>query len=295
MVAVIKRLLNENGLTDVEYVEPYAGGASVALALLMEGSASFIHLNDLSKPVFAFWHSVLHRNDDLCRGVESISLTMDEWYKQRAVYNAQETADLLDLGIATLFLNRTNRSGILSGGVIGGKDQKGVYKLDCRFNKEDLIVRIKAIGGLRNSIHLYQKDANDFLGELSTIANADAFVFLDPPYIAKGFGLYLNDYDMHGHQAVAETVRELSQYWVCTYDKAAVEQGLYSQYRQIEYEIPYVAQGRYQGSEVMFLSDRLRLPTSWLRVTQPSTLSSGKEGYKLVGILRNPACSGIHS
>ena len=289
LVSVIKSLLDENRLTGGEYVEPYAGGASVALTLLMEHYASSIHLNDLSRPIFAFWYSVLNYNEELCQVVASIPLTMDEWYRQRAVYDEQETADLFDLGVATLLLNRTNRSGILSGGVIGGKDQKGDYKLDCRFNRKNLIERVRAIGKFSNTIHLYQKDAIDFLGEVSAIVNPEAFFFLDPPYIAKGHGLYLNNYDIDGHKAVARIVQELPQSWVCTYDIEAIHHGLYPHHRQIEYKLPYVAQGRYRGGEVMFLSDRLQLPASWLSTKKPHFLTSDNSQYKLVGVLRKPA------
>ena len=68
---------------------------------------------------------------------------MAEWRQQREVYGRRETADLDELGFATLFLNRTNRSGIIGGGVIGGKQQHGAWGLDARFTKSDLVQRIK--------------------------------------------------------------------------------------------------------------------------------------------------------
>jgi putative adenine-specific DNA methyltransferase len=42
-------------------------------------------------------------------------------------------------------MNRTNRSGILKAGVIGGKNQNGTYKIDARFNKNSIIERIKKL------------------------------------------------------------------------------------------------------------------------------------------------------
>src|SRR3954452_7666158 len=124
---VVTRLLEENGLRDVEYAEPYAGGAAIALSLLFEEYASVVHINDLSRPVFAFWHAALNDTKELCCRIERTNVTMREWHRQRKVYENRAAADLADLGFATLFLNRTNRSGILSGGVIGGKSQESEW------------------------------------------------------------------------------------------------------------------------------------------------------------------------
>src|SRR6185436_10707617 len=159
LAPVVMRLLEENDLSDVQYVEPYAGGAAVGLALLFEEYASVIHLNDLSRAVYAFWHTALNENDELCRRIENAAVTMREWKKQKAVFANQAGADLADLGFATLFLNRTNRSGILSGGVIGGQEQTGNWLIDARFGKTELIRRIRKIGRYRQRVKIYQKDA----------------------------------------------------------------------------------------------------------------------------------------
>ncbi len=168
LASVVMRLLEENALMDMQYVEPYAGGASIALALLFGEYAAAIHINDLSAPVHAFWHTALHDTDELCRRIESVEITMEEWYRQRAVYDNQKDASLCDLGFATLFLNRTNRSGIIGGGVIGGKKQTGRWSLDVRFTKSEITQRIRRIGRYRNRICLYQLDALDFTNQILT-------------------------------------------------------------------------------------------------------------------------------
>src|SRR5713226_3376124 len=119
-------------------------------------SSSTIHINDLSRPVYAFWHTVLHDSKDLCRRIERAKLTVSEWRQQRKVYEERETAQLDDLGFAAMYLNRTNRSGIIDGGVIGGLDQTAKWGIDARFNADDLVVRIRRVARYASRIHLYQ-------------------------------------------------------------------------------------------------------------------------------------------
>lgn len=135
-------IIRQNGLSDGRYVEPYAGGAAIAWELLITGVVRRVSINDISRPVFAFWNSVLNRTDDLCRMIEDRPITVDEWDIWKEVFRSHQTADELQLGFAFFFLNRTNRSGILNGGIIGGREQKGAWKIDARYNKAALIERI---------------------------------------------------------------------------------------------------------------------------------------------------------
>jgi DNA adenine methylase len=283
---VVMCLLEENRLYNIQYAEPYAGGAAVALALLFREYASVIHINDLSRPVYAFWHTVLNNTEELCCKIERVKLNMREWDRQRAVYEQQETADINDLGFATLFLNRTNRSGIIDGGVIGGRQQTGQWLLDARFNKSTIITRIRRIGRYRSRIRLYQSDALEFTNQVVAQMGPNTLTFYDPPYIENSEHLYLNNYGLEDHRRLAARISQLEQPWIVTYDYTAVEEELYASHRRIVYGLTYSAQNHYEGKEVMFLSDGLKLPLSWLHST-PIPMRSANSEYPFYGVLEN--------
>jgi DNA adenine methylase len=163
----VKALMKENRLLDGEYVEPYAGGAAIALELLFHEYVSCVHINDVSVPVYSFWKSVLEHTEDLCRLIMETPLTVKAWDAQKRILSHLDEHDEREIGFATFFLNRTNRSGILNGGIIGGRDQTGPWKIDARFNARELVQRVEAIAGMRHRIKLTRQDALKFLEHVS--------------------------------------------------------------------------------------------------------------------------------
>lgn len=260
VVDYVKRLMEENDLCGGAYIEPYAGGASVALSLLFCGYASKIRINDIDRSIFAFWHSVLHETDALCRLIANTPVNMETWQLQREVQKNKTGVDLLTLGFSTFFLNRTNRSGILNGGVIGGKEQVGNFKIDARYNKIDLIERIEHIAGYADLIELTGMDAVDLIKRYKRAPAEKTLCYLDPPYYVKGPDLYLNYYGDDDHRVIADAIKKYKGKWIISYDAVPFISYLYRDFRQKEYYLSYSAGNASRGKEIMVYSEGLKIP-----------------------------------
>lgn len=252
-------LIRANDLDGGHYVEPFAGGAGVAISLLVGDLASQIHINDLNRSVHAFWHSVLTEPDSFCALVRRTRVCMTQWRRQREI-QASLNASPLELGFSTFFLNRVNRSGIIMGGVIGGQAQSGKWRLDARYNKEELIKRIQRIARMGDRISLYNMDATTFVQSIVPKLPHRMLCYLDPPYYVKGKGLYEDHYIHQDHAALAETVSNLDRPWIVSYDNVPEISTLYKQFRNRIFGLHYSAQDRYRGSEIMFFSRKLAIP-----------------------------------
>jgi DNA adenine methylase len=256
----VKALFRHNRLMGGHYVEPYAGGASIALSLVLEEFVERVHINDLDRSVWAFWAAVLDDCDALCSKIETTQVTMDTWAEQREVQKNKESVSTLDLGFSTFFLNRTNRSGILTAGVIGGKNQNGNFKIDARFNRDDLIKRIRLISEHRSQINLYNLDAVKLLDNVVPTLPDKTLVYLDPPYYVKGGDLYEHHYQHKDHAEVAGASRRIQQHVMVSYDDVPEIRKLYSDYQFVSYSLSYCAQNRYRGTEAIFLGHTLECP-----------------------------------
>ena len=258
----IAKVMEKNGLADGHYLEPYAGGAGVALELLFEGQASHIHINDVDPAIYAFWLTVTKHSEELLALLESTPITMEEWFRWRLVLREESNATLVEKGFATLFLNRTNRSGILKAGVIGGKKQDGDYKLDARFRKDVIAARIEAIAKRSGNISVYCEDSLQLLARCSEFLPKQSLIYLDPPYYVKGKGLYRNYYEHDDHVAIAKKLQRkgFKWPWVVSYDIAEEICAMYQMSQSLSYGLNYTAQRRYVGNEVMFFSSNIAVP-----------------------------------
>ncbi|MGY2173918.1 DNA adenine methylase [Pseudomonas azotoformans] len=259
----IAEVMRANSLEGGHYLEPFAGGAGVALELLFDGHATHIHINDLDPAVHAFWSAATTDPDGMLKLLRDTPITMEQWHYWRSIMLGQDpNLSLAMRGFATLFVNRTNRSGILKGGVIGGKAQAGSYKLDARFSKEMIASRLERIALNADRISVHCEDAFLLLGRAEEFLPKQSLIYLDPPYYVKGRGLYRNFYKHDDHLQIARLLQspDFDRPWVVSYDSAPEICEMYSQNEALTYGLHYTAQARYVGDEVMFFKEGISLP-----------------------------------
>jgi len=264
----VRMLFHENGLVGRDYVEPYAGGAAVALGLLFHEYVGKIWINDLDPAIYHFWNAVLHDSDEFISRIGSVPLEFSEWEKQRAILVDRKSTGI-DLGFACFYLNRTNRSGIVKGGIIGGKCQDGPYKLDARFDREKLAARVRKIADRRDRIKLTGLDTAVLLTKIEGWSSTTPFVYLDPPYVVKGADLYRNSYTVDDHRAIATLMSNRPGPWLVSYDDVPLVSEIYGEFRSLFYSLSYSAQDRKKGGEAMFFSSDLTIPA----VSSPARIS----------------------
>jgi len=257
----IKLILYKNDLTGGTYVEPFAGGAGVAVALMLDGVVSKVIINDKNKAIYAFWKSVLENTEELCRLIKDTPVNIDEWEKQREIFTNTKKA-CLELGFATFFLNRTNRSGILTGGVIGGRKQAGEWKLDARYNKVDLIKRIELIALKKNHIKVYNRDIFTFIDKVIPGIEEKSLIYFDPPYYKQGSSLYENHFRHDDHSKLADAIKNnVNRPWIITYDDVPEIEKIYTGYPMEKFQLRYSAARKYNGTEIMIYRDSDMIPS----------------------------------
>lgn len=250
----ISRLFYENELIGIKYAEPYAGGAGLALRLLFEGYVDHIFINDLDISIYSFWQTIVGRPDDFCKWIDGVTVSIHNWKKYRNK-QIQNNTDIFELAKSTFFLNRTNVSGVIKGGVIGGLEQTGKYKIDARFNKIDLIDRIQKIKSVRDRITVSNLDGIQFIKKLDN-KKEKIFIYLDPPYYQKGADLYMNYYTKKDHKRLSEKVHRLQKKWIVSYDNNEFVLNLYSEKQKLIHRLSQSASNRV-GDELFIFSDRL--------------------------------------
>lgn len=270
----MKDVIETNNIFDGTYIEPFAGGAGVALNLLIEGYVNRIMINDVDRSIFAFWDSILKNTEEFCELVLNTELNINEWKHQREIQSFKEKAEILELGFSTFYLNRTNHSGIINGGVIGGLAQKGKWKMNARYNKGNLIERIYKIAENKKNIQIYNKDALDFIKQDITNTPHSALIYYDPPYFHKGQKLYVNHYNPKDHSELCKAiVNDKQHHWILTYDNTPEIMGLYSKYQRLKYSLNYSAANNGLGSELMFFSSNCKIPEN-IRLNISADLST---------------------
>lgn len=261
LTPLIELLIDKYGHRGGIYIEPFAGGAGVAIELLEKGVVSEIVINDLDKGIYSFWRAILEETDRFLEQVSRVPLTIGEWKKQRSICFGNNKKYSFELGFATFYMNRTNRSGIIKAGVIGGMEQSGLWKLDARFNREDLIFRIKKIAENKSKIHLYNKDIKSFLENYVPKYEENAFIYFDPPYFNKGKQLYLNFFNYNDHIRIEKLIGDtVNCDWIITYDDEPEIEKIYEKYCIKRIELNYSVAKKRKAKELIIFESSSSVP-----------------------------------
>lgn len=254
----VRSILTANNLLGCTYAEAFAGGAGLACKLLLNDDASRIVINDIDRAVYCMWNTMINHADKMCNFIETVDLNIQEWKNQRLVFQQQADVSDYELGCAAFYLNRTNRSGILSGGVIGGLQQNGSYKLDARFNRKTLQKKIQALARVKDRIDIYNLDAEEFIQK--KLPSENTFAYFDPPYVQKGPGLYKNSFDDEKHRSLAKQIARCECAWMITYDDDILIDEIYGEFDRRSIDIRYSAYSASIGKEKMILKPGLNNP-----------------------------------
>lgn len=266
----VSNFFYENKLIGVDYAEPFAGGAGLALRLLFDEYVDRIYINDYDRAIYAFWWAVINKSDEFCSWLSDVSVCVESWRFYKGIQEHSDKADLFELAKSTFFLNRTNVSGVLKGGVIGGLSQTGKYKIDARFGRDSLIQRIQRIAKYKSRIAVSGVDGLAFVRKLDR--RGRVFLYLDPPYVKKGSGLYMNYFSKYDHERLAAAVKELASPWMVSYDNSDYILSLYSNQRKLLYKLSQSASNRV-GDEVLIFKDDVVFDESSRLLKNPVVIS----------------------
>ena len=260
LYSFVQELLKVNDLLNGTYCEPFAGGAGLALKLLIKSDVSRIVINDADPAIYSVWDIILHEPDELCSFIKTAEVTVAEWENQKRIYNSQCGKPGKELAKATFYLNRTNISGVITGGMIGGKKQEGKFKIDARFNRNNLITKIYNIAALADKIDLYNYDVIEFMDTVLSQLGNNTLVNFDPPYVKKGGLLYKNSFSETDHRLLRDKIAACQKKWIVTYDVCDFIKDLYNGFHGGLIDVYYSAKIIRKAQEYIFYSDDLVIP-----------------------------------
>ncbi len=242
--------LPKDNSNNISYAEPFAGGCGAGLKMLIKGDINKLYINDYDKKIYAFWYCILEDCNKFIKKIKNTPVNIETWKKQKDILKNSDNVDLFTLGFATFYLNRTNFSGVIKGGPIGGIKQEGNYKIDCRFNKERLIQTIENIAKHKKQISLHNLEASKFINYLNNI-DENIFVYLDPPYYKKADTLYMSFFKDDDHVALKEAIQTIKHKWILSYDNQEFITNLYKEYKQEFIDITYTTYNKTKAKEVL--------------------------------------------
>lgn len=172
------------------FIEPFAGGASVGLALLDAGFINNLVINDLDFGIYALFSTIIDNPDFLISKLILEEPGYEDYYAAQELIKSDyhnKCCDIDEAAWSMLIVNRLAYSGISKANPLGGK-QGNKQKLLSRWNPEDLCKRIVRINDMKKRITVLNQDAFELIEEAYWKPNTT--MLIDPPYYKQGKRLY---------------------------------------------------------------------------------------------------------
>ena len=177
------------GFRPAHFIEPFAGGSSVGLAIAELDLADHVTLVEIDPDVSAVWEVILNgQADSFANQIRDFKLN----YASAKRITDGNSKDRLSRAFRCLLLNRISRAGIMAPGagwLKDGEDGKGIRS---RWYPATLARRVESTNSLRHKVTFIKGDGIEVLEQFAEKPCTAAFV--DPPYVANGRGAGLRLY-----------------------------------------------------------------------------------------------------
>lgn len=246
-----------------EYREPFFGGGSVGITFLNNINIFFdnlkkVWINDSDSGIFCLWKSVIENHEELKKRILLYSPKTEDFYnfKKELLKNSYE--DILEIGLKKLIIHQISYSGLgaKSGSPLGGKNQQSKYKIDCRWNPENICKKIEKINKILNRYDI-KCTCEDFSILLKNVGKK-TLLYLDPPYYYKGRNLYQLYFKEEDHIRLAKELKKLNCKWVLSYDYCEEIIDLYNWANIIEIPVKYSIRGMNIKKELLISNDNIK-------------------------------------
>lgn len=220
-------------------VEPFAGSASVAIALLEAGYAESAAVSDADPLIGNLWRVVFGGEktyEELREWVARAPITLHHFHEMRAL----SPTTPVEAAFKCLFLNRTSFSGVLHrrAGPLGGQRQTSAYKIDCRFPRSSLLKRLDELHGLRKRVVYAGTRSYTQIMHCAAVRQIlrdepqRVVWYLDPPFFHKAETLYTYTFSPAGHRHFRDFVhKRLAGHWIVSYDDTDEARALWGDHR----------------------------------------------------------------
>lgn len=241
----VEAFFNVCGYKEMDVIEPFAGSAAVSIHLVSLGLCKKATIIERDPLLYAFWKVVFSNHEKLCSAIDDLKINLDTWHSLQPLLEIGKPSkeNLVELAVGGLFFNRTNFSGVLNAGPIGGLKQKSEYKIDCRFNKKELIERISNLARFKNKFRVLFGDGISFIESFEP-KRESIFFYIDPPYFVQGERLYRFFFTLKEHKQLSAAIKTLKVPWLLSYDKHPVIEMFYEKYVLSSFEFNYSSKKR---------------------------------------------------